>query len=69
MPAASRTASSAPGATPATKRPSPRTIGRMPRTACCGERATIAAGRAGRGSERRVAAQTSSAMTAVTAVR
>eukprot|EP00969_Alexandrium_andersonii_P056404 2487155-Alexandrium_andersonii.AAC.1 len=62
-------ASIASGAAPATKRLSPQTMGRIPRTACCGESAATAAGRAGRGMETRVAARTSSAVATVTAAR
>eukprot|EP00969_Alexandrium_andersonii_P355761 15445131-Alexandrium_andersonii.AAC.1 len=62
-------ASSASGAAPATKRLPPQTTGRMPNTACCGERAATAAGRAGRGRETKVAARISSAVATVTAVR
>eukprot|EP00969_Alexandrium_andersonii_P286081 12647798-Alexandrium_andersonii.AAC.1 len=41
----------------------------MPRTACCGDSAATAAGRAGRGRDTRVAARTSSAVAMVTAAR
>eukprot|EP00969_Alexandrium_andersonii_P054511 2399418-Alexandrium_andersonii.AAC.1 len=69
MPAASRIASIASAAAPATKRLSPQMIGRMPKTACCGDRAATAAGRAGRGRGTSVAARTSSAVAMVTAAR
>eukprot|EP00969_Alexandrium_andersonii_P091945 4058586-Alexandrium_andersonii.AAC.1 len=62
-------ASKASGAAPATKSPSPQITGRIPKTACCGESAATAAGRAGRGRETRVAARMSSAEATVTAVR
>eukprot|EP00969_Alexandrium_andersonii_P234624 10358679-Alexandrium_andersonii.AAC.1 len=44
-------------------------MGRMPNTACCGERAATAAGRAERGRETKVAARMSSAVATVTAER